>query len=248
MRPTLLLIHGFPLDHSLWAPNISGLSSVANVIAPDLPGFGDTHAMEPMRTMEATAGYLLQLLDARGIDRFVPCGLSMGGYIAMALAEQVPARIAGLILCNTRSTADTMEAKRGRESTAQEAMVRGMHVIARGMAPRVLGATTRRERPDVVVGVEAMIARQLPAAAAAASRAMAQRRDRTDVLRQFHGTALVVTGEEDELMPLATSHHMAEAMSNARLHVLPRAGHLANLEQPAAFNEVVTAYLQNLPR
>jgi len=243
MRPTLLLIHGFPLDHTLWDPNIKALSTVADVIAPDLPGFGNAHAEQALPTMEASAAHLLRMLDARGIGHFVACGLSMGGYIAMALAEQAPARLAGLILCNTRSTADTAEGKLGREATAKDALEKGMHVIARAMVPKVLGATTRRERPTEATRIEAMMARQAPEAVAAASRAMALRPDRTDVLRTFDGPALVITGDEDELMPLHTSTHMAQALPNGKLIVLPGSGHLSNTEQPAAFHQVVIPFL-----
>lgn len=244
MRPTLLLIHGFPLDHTLWDPNIAALSSVANVFAPDLPGFGEARNTTPMRTMDATAAQLLHQLDMRGIDQFIPCGLSMGGYIAMALAERAPARVAALILCNTRSTADTEEGKRGREATAHDALEKGMSVIARAMVPKVLGATTRRERPSEAARIESMIARQAPEAVAAASRAMALRPDRTAVLRDFQGPALVITGDEDELMPLPTSTHMAEALSHGQLVIIPGAGHLSNTERPDDFHQAVLPFLR----
>lgn len=246
MRPTLLLIHGFPLDHTLWEPNIAPLSTVADVMAPDLRGFGNDRSSDGTLTMEKCADDLLRQLDARGIASVIPCGLSMGGYIAMAMAERAPGRIVGLILCNTRSTADTSEGKLGREATAKDAMEKGMHVIARGMVPKVLGATTRRERPAEVARIEAMIARQDPGAVAAASLGMAQRPDRTHVLHSFNKPALVITSDEDELMPLPTSEHMAHALPHGQLTIIPRAGHLSNTEQPEAFHQAVIPFLRSL--
>lgn len=247
MRATLLLIHGFPLDKTLWDDNVRALSSAADVMALDLPGFGDRPAPAAAVSMESYAQGLLDHLDAVGVDRVIPCGLSMGGYVAMALAERAPERVAGLILCNTRSTADTAEGIVARESTARDALDRGMEVIARGMVPKVLGATTRRERPELAIRIERMMARQNPKAVAAASRAMARRPDRTNVLRSFDRPTLVITGEEDDLMPLPTSQAMVNALPKGELVVLPGAGHLSNVERPEAFDQAVLTYLRRLP-
>jgi len=169
----------------------------------------------------------------------------MGGYIAMALAEMAPHRLDGLILCNTRSTADTVEGKEGRRNTANDARTKGMAVIARAMAPKVLGATTRASHPEKITHIEAMIAGQSPNATAAASLGMAERPDRTALLRTFHKPALVITGDEDELMPQPTSQIMADVLPHGQLVVLDKAGHLSNLEQPEAFNAAVTRFLRS---
>lgn len=243
-RPTLLLIHGFPLDHGLWDPNLSTLNDVADIIAPDLRGFGGVVSMDKVTTMEEFASDLFRMLDERGVERVVPCGLSMGGYIAMAMAEMAPDRVDGMILCNTRSTADTEEGKEGRRNSANDARTKGMHVIARAMAPKVLGSTTRAAHPEKVERIEAMIAGQSPSGTAAASLGMAERPDRTSVLLGFHKPALVITGDEDELMPLPTSQAMTEALPQGQLVVLDQAGHLSNMERPEAFNAAVIHFIR----
>lgn len=243
--PALLLIHGFPLDHTIWDKNIEALSEVTEVLAPDLRGFGGSSTTDATTPMETFASDLMKLLDQRGLRQVIPCGLSMGGYIAMALAELAPERVAGLILCNTRSLADTEEAREGRRNTANDARTKGMHVIARAMAPKVLGTTTRSTHPEMVAHIEAMIAGQGAHGTAAASLGMAERPDRTAVLRNFHKPTLVITGDEDELMPLPTSKAMAEALPNAQLVILDKAGHLSNMEQPAAFNAAVIHFLRS---
>lgn len=248
-RPTLLLIHGFPLDATLWEPQVEALSRVANVIAPDLRGFGqDTREFAAIMPMRQYAHDLKDLLDQRGIERVVLCGLSMGGYIAMAFAERWPDRLAGLILCNTRSNADTEEGVEARHTTAQNAKEKGMEVIARGMAPSLLTERTRAERPELVDRVVAMISRQRAEVVAATSLGMAQRPDRLEVLQRYQGPALVITGDSDALMPLATSQVMADALANGKLAVLPGAAHLSNLEVPDLFNRTVAEFLEGLPR
>lgn len=246
MHHKLILLHGFPHDKFLWDPNRQGLADVADVYAPDLWGFGANVPERRMTTMDDMAEDLHRSIAARKMDRLVLCGLSMGGYVAMAFLERWPELVHGLILCNTRSTADSEEAKAAREVTANDALDKGMAVIARGMLPKVLCRKTRHERPDIVERMETLMARQHPTGVAAASRGLALRPDRTATLRSYTRRALVITGAEDELMPLPTSQAMIEALANAELVVLPDAGHLSNVEQPHLFNAAVMGYLSSL--
>ena len=246
-KPTLLLIHGFPLDHTLWDPQRAALSKVANVLAPDLRGFGTGASAADVMPMEGFASDLHALLDTNGIDRVVLCGLSMGGYIALAFWSLYPERVQALVLCNTKATADTPEGREGRHETARNAQEKGVPVIARGMIGKVLSAYTRANKPELVARVEAMMARQSPGAVAAASLGMAERPDRTTMLTSITVPTLIITGEADELMPLPTSQAMADAIPGARLVVLPNAGHLSNVEAPELFNAAARDFLASLP-
>lgn len=244
--PHLLLIHGFPLDHSLWQPNAEALGRVAEVLAPDLLAFESAEEVPAVLTMEHFADQLKEQLDAQGIQRTVLCGLSMGGYVALAFLERWPERVAGLILCNTRSIADTEEAKQGRENTALDALAKGSEVIARAMVTKLLSDHTHSTAPELVHTVEAMIARQRPEAIAAASRGMALRPDRTSILRASDTPTLIITSENDALMPLPTSQAMADASANSTMVVLPHAGHLSNMEAAEGFNTAVMDFLRTL--
>jgi 3-oxoadipate enol-lactonase len=245
-RPTLLLIHGFPHDSTLWTPQIEGLRDVADVIAPDLRGFGsNTDVPEKMR-MEDYAAELKALLDKEHTGRVVVCGLSMGGYVAMAFMEAWPNKVQGLILSNTRATADTPEARQGRMDTAANAINKGVPVIARGMVTKLLSSHTQRERPDLVKWLEAMMARQPAEGVAAASRGMAERPDRTEFLSKIKVPTLIITGSEDELMPFPTSQAMAERIPQSELVVIRGAAHLPNLEAPVQFNTLVRVFLRSL--
>src|SRR5689334_5867802 len=154
-RPTLLLLHGFPHDSTLWTPQIEGLRDVADVIAPDLRGFGSNTDVPEKMLMEDYAAEVKALLEKERTGRVVLCGLSMGGYVAMAFMEAWPNKVHGLILSNTRANADTPEARKGRFETADNAYSKGVPVIARGMVTKLLSQHTQRERPDLVRWLEA---------------------------------------------------------------------------------------------
>lgn len=242
--PTLLCIHGFPLDGSFWQPQVQGLAGAAHVLAPDLRGFGaDRRPVPEVMTMEAFAEDLMESLDRAGIERAVLCGLSMGGYVAMAFTERWPERVQGLILCNTRSTADNDAGKAAREQTALDALSKGAGVIARAMVPKVLSQRTRSQHPAEAQRIEEIMARQRPESIAAASRGMALRPDRTGLLRRIKVPALIVTGSEDNLMPLETSEAMNGARAGSELVVIPGAAHLSCSESPVEFNRHASRFL-----
>jgi 3-oxoadipate enol-lactonase len=245
-RPTLLLLHGFPHDGTLWTPQIEGLRDVADVIAPDLRGFGSNTDVPEKMLMEDYAAEVKALLDKERTGRVVLCGLSMGGYVAMAFMEAWPNKVHGLILSNTRATADTPEARQGRLDTAANAFSKGVPVIARGMVTKLLSQRTQRERPDLVRWLETMMARQPAAGVAAASRGMAERPDRMALLSKIRVPTLIISGSEDELMPLPTSQAMAERIPHSDLVVITGAAHLPNLEAPVQFNTLVRVFLRSL--
>lgn len=239
----LVLIHGFPLDHTLWLPQLHGLSDVARVIAPDLRGFGNSPAARGTVTMEQHARDVGQLMDRLGIERAVIGGLSMGGYVALAFAELFPERLAGLVLCNTRAVADGEPARKTRETVARRAIEEGMAALAPIMVHPLLADVTRKARPDLTGHLEAMIGRQDPAGVAASSRGMAIRPDRTPLLGQVQVPALVITGSSDTLIAPAESEAMTARLPKGQLVSIPDVGHLSCLEAPEAFNRAVHGLL-----
>lgn len=243
-QPALIFIHGFPFDGSTWGTQVEGFKDEWLVLAPDLRGFGkDQRALPEVFTMEDHAEDLKALLDEKGIERAVLCGLSMGGYIAMAFLESWPERVVGLVLANTRATADDEAGRQAREMVARHALDQGMEPLARSMVQKLLAPANLEAMPELVERMHRVIARQRPEATAASARGMALRPDRTAWLAGVQVPTLVVTGEADVLMPIQTSEAMARAVPGAELAVLPMAGHLSPLEQPEAFNRTVRAFL-----
>ena len=240
----LLLTHGYPLDHAMWQPQLDGLSDVAQVIAPDLRGLGQSDAPEGVYAMDTYADDLCALLDALHIRRAVLCGLSMGGYIALAFWRKYASRVLALILADTRAGADTAEARLARLEMVEQVKQRGSAPAIEAMLPRLLAESTRQSRSDLVELVGAMMQRQRPTGIMGALLGMAQRPDSTSMLPTITAQTLVVFGAEDAITPARTDGPgLADSIPHSRLVVIPKAGHLSNLEQPEAFNQSVREFL-----
>lgn len=242
----LLLVHGYPLDHALWQPQIDALADaqVARVIAPDLRGFGQSDAPEGVYTMDMHADDLRELLDTLQIRQAVLCGLSMGGYIALAFWRKYAARVRALILVDTRAGADTPAARQARLDMVEQVKQRGSIPAAEAMLPRLLAGSTHQSRPDLVESVRAMMLRQRPVGIVGAQLGMAQRPDSTPTLPTITVPTLAIFGAQDVITPAdAEGRSLADAIPGAKLVIIPNAGHLSNLEQPQAFNAAARDFL-----
>lgn len=247
-RIPLLLIHGFPLDRTMWRPQLEGLRDIARPIAPDLRGFGDSGVTPDIMNMGDYASDLHALLRTMGIQRAVICGLSMGGYIALAFLQKYPSMVQGLILCHTKATDDTEEIRKARLLTAKTAMESGVAKIAEGLFDRLISEHTKRTRVDVVDHLKSMMERQEPAAVAAASRGMAVRPDRTDMLAGISVPTLIITGENNQLIPAIESTRMHEAIPGSTLVQIPNTSHLSNMENSETFNEQIRLFMLSVGR
>jgi pimeloyl-ACP methyl ester carboxylesterase len=239
----VLLVHGFPLDHNMWRSQIESLQSAARLIAPDLRGFGYSGDAPEMMTMDDYADDLDALLNAVDIKQVVVCGLSMGGYIALAFLARYADRVKGLILANTRAGADSEQARAARYVNVKKAFDEGVSSIADAMLPKMLTASTRDNRPSLAEFVHSMMARQQPEGVAAALRGMAERPDRTPMLASITVPTLIISSSEDMLIPVSESESMAETIPGSRLVVIPNAAHLSNMEEPAAFNQAMKEFV-----
>jgi pimeloyl-ACP methyl ester carboxylesterase len=196
----------------------------------------------PEPSLEVAADAVAATLAALGVTRAVVAGLSMGGYTALALLERHPGLVAGLALLDTRSTPDD-DAARARRLRVADAVLAAGDLAELSGTPRGLLGAPNRDRADLVDRVAGWIGEQTPAGVAWSQRAMAARPDRTAVLSRFAGPAIVLVGAGDELTPVATAEHMAAALQQVELVVVPRAGHLTPVEDPAAVAVALTRLL-----
>lgn len=240
----VLLLHAFPLHSGMWSRQIEALAATHRVIAPDYRGLGGTGGSPEPSTMALLAGDVRALLGHLRIERAAVVGLSMGGYLALELWRQAPGLFTGLALCDTKAGADTAEGAAGREAFARSALTQGLHWVAEQMVPRLL-----KPSPDAaaVAEVRTLIGGGTPVGVAAAQRGMALRPDSGPTLGTITCPALVVVGEEDGLTPPPEAERLAAGIRGARLARVQGAGHLPNIEQPAAFNEVLTRFVAGLP-
>jgi pimeloyl-ACP methyl ester carboxylesterase len=266
----LVLLHAFPIGANLWEPQVRTIPAGWRVITPDLRGFGGSTELDslsaPASAREASYGAasperlegrgggsmadyaqdVIDLMDELGVKRAVVGGASMGGYAAFALLQLAGDRIDGLILANTRAGADSPEARANRRNMLALVDREGPSGVARDMMPRLLGKTTQEIKPDIEAFVRRLIKQQSPIAIRTAISRMMHRPDSTPLLPKITVPTLVITGEEDELIPVDESRAMAKAIPGATLVIVPRAGHLANLEQPEAFNQALHEFLAKL--
>jgi 3-oxoadipate enol-lactonase len=245
---TYVLLHAFPIGANLWEPQMRNIPAGWRLITPDLRGFGGSTELDSASAM-AMADYaddLVALLDELGVKRVVVGGASMGGYAAMAFLQAAPNRIDGLVFANTRAGADSPEARANRRNMLALVDREGPSGVAREMMPKLLGKTTRETNPEIEAFVRRLIKQQSPGAIRAAIHRMMHRSDSTPLLGQVKVPTLVITGEEDALIPIDESRAIAAAIPGATLVVIPRAGHLSNLEQPNAFNDALNAFLTKL--
>jgi pimeloyl-ACP methyl ester carboxylesterase len=242
----VVLLHAFPLDSRMWLPQVEALGGY-EVIVPDLRGFGAGVALAgEVSDMDLMADDIALLLDERKLERVVLCGLSMGGYVALAFARRHMDRLGGLVLCDTRAGADSDDARAARLAMAERVLVEGVGFLPETMVPRLLGETTRRDQPELVQSVTRTILDQHPRGIAAAQRGMAARPDSTEVLGWITVPTLVITGLEDALIEPAESREMAASIRDSRLVQVPGAGHLVNLEKAGLVNEALLDFLAPL--
>jgi pimeloyl-ACP methyl ester carboxylesterase len=242
----VVFLHAFPLNRKMWAPQVAALAAGYRVITPDFRGHGESGVAEEDSTMERLAEDARGLLDHLKLERVVLGGLSMGGYVAFAFLRRWPERVRALILADTRASADTEEARKGRYATADLTEREGSVAIAEMMVPKLLAPGTLERKPEVVAAVRQMILEASPAGIAHALRGMAARPASFDLLPQIKCPTLIVVGEEDGLTPPADSEAMATAVPKSTLVKIPDAGHLSNLEQEERFNQAILDFLQGL--
>ena len=242
----ILFLHAFPLGLFMWDAQVLALRDRYRVVRFDARGFGAVPPGDSLLTMERIADDAAALLDHLGIGRAVVAGCSMGGYAAFAMVRRHEDRVRALVLQDTRAGADSAEARENRARLAEKTLKEGAQAALDAFLPKLLGATTQAERPAVVERVRAAILATSPRGIANALLGLGARADSTPTLREIRVPTLVVCGVEDEVTPLAEAEAMHQAIAGSRLEAIPQAGHLANLENPAAYNAALVAFLAGL--
>jgi pimeloyl-ACP methyl ester carboxylesterase len=195
-------------------------------------------------TMDDYARDVIALLDHLGIDRAVVGGCSMGGYVTFAIWRLAPRRVRGVVLANTRADADTPEGRERRGQLLALVGRAGPSGVADQMLPNLLGRTTHDSRPEVVARVRALIEANSPEAIATAIGALRDRPDATPLLKTIDVPVLIIAGDEDTLIPHDAADQMFDALPDAQLSVIGRAGHLSSLEAPAVFGRALETFLR----
>ncbi|MFN2565458.1 MAG: alpha/beta fold hydrolase [Gemmatimonadaceae bacterium] len=241
----IVFLHAFPLDRSMWAPQVGALVRQGRCIAPDLRGFGQS-GVAPPYSMDRYADDVAELLDGLAAEPAVVVGLSMGGYVAFAFWRRHRAKVRALVLADTRAGADTEEGREKRRRLIEVARSRGSSTIAEMQIASMVGQATRERRPDVAETIRAMMAAAPVDGIVGALEAMMARADSTPTLATIDVPTLIVVGEEDTLTPQTEALSMHERIRGSRLEVISQAGHISNLERPAAFTHVMNEFVEGV--
>ncbi len=244
----ILFLHAFPLNRTMWAPQVAGLKDQYRVIAIDLRGHGESDAPLWRYTLDQFAEDINGLLDYLGIAKATFVGLSMGGYILFTLYQKNPALFQSLVLADTRATADTPEAKAARFSMAQIAYRRGASAIADLMLPKLLSPSSCERRADLQDHLRTIITSNQVSGIIGDLMAMEERPDSTPLLRTIHVPTLVIVGEDDVASPRDEVDDMARHIPGSTFVVIPEAGHLSNMENPESFNAAIRTFLTSLEK
>lgn len=235
MADGIILIHGFPLDSAMWAPQVAALKSTTRVVAPDLPGFGDAPSTGGVMSMNEAAEHVAREAKAAGVERALVCGLSMGGYVALALWRQHAELVAGFVFANTKAGPDDEAGADRRRQLAGRLQAEGSAFLVASPGPLFSDAA----HPALWRLVKDIIDAQNPNSIAAAALGMAVRQDSTPDLARITVPTLVITGSNDALIPPEATRPIAEGIEGARYEVIEGAGHLSNLEAPEQFNALL---------
>ena len=236
---TVVFLHAFPLQSEMWEPNLGAMPDGWRAVAPDF-------RWEPGVTMSDLAGDVIDLLDHLEVTHAAVVGCSMGGYVLFEMLKSAPRYISAVGLVSTRPGADNEEGRKNRQKMIEQVEREGVAAIAAQMVPKLLGATTQRDRPDLVTHVRNVILQNTPGRIKAAVTAMMERSDSTPLLAKIDVPALVIHGAEDGLTPPTEADATHRAVRNSQLELIPLSGHLPNLEQPAPFDGILWQFLKKL--
>ena len=244
-RPVVLL-HPFPANHEFWLPVAESLASRYRLILPDLRGHGESEIGEGPATMQKHVADLIRVLDDACVGRAPFVGVSIGGYISFEFWRKQRARVAALVLCNTKAPADNSEARAGRMQAANDVLERGTESFLQSMVQRLFAKTTRETRPDLVDGALRMMRQMSPEDIAQVQRGMADRPDSVDTLKTINVPTVLVTGDEDILTGINEAHLMHQHIPGSQLKVIPKAGHYSPWEQPIEATTIIRQFLDSL--
>jgi 3-oxoadipate enol-lactonase len=247
----VLLIHGFPLDHTMWDAQIDALSQHCRVIAPDLRGFGQssTRFGKPDQTilMEEYADDLTELLEDIAVtEPVVLVGFSMGGYIAWQFMRKYPHLVRSLVQCDTKAAADTDEARAGRIKMADNVAEWGSGRVAEMMGPKLFAPETFETKPNLVAAVRHVVEKTRPVAIAAAQRGMAERPDMNGFLPTINVPTLILCGAKDAISPPKEMQAIAAAIPGSKYVEIADAGHMTTMENPRAVNDALLSFITTL--
>lgn len=240
----LVLLHGFCGSSAYWENVAPLLGDSFRVIMPDLRGHGSSDAPLGAYTIEQLADDVAALLEALGVDRYALLGHSMGGYVALSLAQRYSHRLSGFGLIHSTAYPDSEEAREKRLQAVAAINTGGITTYIDGLVPGLFAPESMEMLPAAIDRVKEIGYRTPPQGATGAAMAMREREDRRDVLSSTPLPVLLVAGEKDGVVPpertfTTDKDHVTKA-------VIREAGHMSMYEAPQQLAEVIKEYMHSL--
>ena len=232
----IVFLHGVGSDKSVWHPQLDHFGRTRRAIAFDYPGYGDSDPAPEGTTRDDYASAIVSAMHELGIDRAHICGLSLGGVVAIAMHHADPKRCASLILADTFAVHPDGQAIYDRSLAGS----RDLPAMAEARVDFLLAQPAAAEVRSEVVDTMSRID---PAAYRIGAEAvwLADQRDR---VAGIDVPTLIICGEQDKPTPPDLSRELNQTIAGSRLAMIPRAGHLTNLEQPCEFNSIVEQFIR----
>jgi 3-oxoadipate enol-lactonase len=245
--PVVVLLHGFPLSRDMWQPQEEALAKAGfRLVTPDLRGFGESEVPDGPYSMSLFSDDVIALLDYLGIDRAVFGGMSMGGYILLDLLERYPERVVAACFITTRSTSDSEAAKAGRLALLERTKRSGNRSLAELSIATLLTGETLKRNPELVSTVYRWMTSVDIRGIEGALHALLDRKDYSPLLGNFNLPCLVIGADQDSTVQPEDLRILTKGLPNSELCMIPQAGHMANLEQPEAFNDCLLRFLRKV--
>jgi 3-oxoadipate enol-lactonase len=241
----VVLVHGFPLDSTIFSAQLDALSDQYRVITPDLPGFGKSPASGPF-TIESMADALDDFMCKVNARGGVLGGLSMGGYVSFAHLVKYPTHLKAVMLIDTKPEADTADGKAGRDKMIDAVRTNGSRAAADAMEPKMLAPDAIKGRPELVKRVRTVMESCPAQTIVHALEAMRDRCDYRANLASIAVPTLIVVGDQDVITPVKGAEAMNKEIPHSRLAVIKGSGHLSPMEQPEQVTRAIREFLQSL--
>jgi pimeloyl-ACP methyl ester carboxylesterase len=238
--PTAILIHGFPMNQTVWSDFAEKLSDSLQVVTLDLPGFGKSPVLQKGFTLEDVADEILSFVHERNYRNPVVVGHSLGGYVALAMAEKEIDLMSGLCLFHSTAVADSEEKKESRNKVLQFIEKQGVQAFTSNF----IGQLYADPQHNSITRVKNIAVQSSRESVEGFTRAMRDRKDRTHVVRSFPTPLLFLGGEKDQGIPPDSIHKQAALNKNATAVILSEVAHMGMFESESTCLKKITDFVK----
>jgi len=240
---TILFVHGFPFDHTMWQTQVNEFSKDYKCVSYDIRGLGESPAGDGQFTMESFVDDLEIILEELKLNRPILCGLSMGGYISLRAVERIQEKFSAAILCDTRSEADNNEGKLKRAAGIKRINKEGLAPFVKDFITNCFGDDFKQNRKEALQNIIEKSLQFNPVGVKGGLFAMLSRSDTTTSLGKINIPTLIICGEQDTLTPPPVMKEMFHKINKAEFVEIPKAGHMTPIENPQAVNKAIRDFL-----